>query len=487
MKFHLGYILGLFAIALAGSAGYISVVGWGKLFAGEAVIVMIVMTVIESAKIITTIYLHRYGKKTIPKVKGKNKFFHFFKRLLSLRTYLVIGVMATMFLTSVGIYGFLTGAYQETANKMEIHEGEVSILAGKRDIFKDKIVDNSEIKEDKSYMIDNLVQQRMQQQTRLDSLLANEHWQNAKRTREALDETNNQIKKLTQDIDTIVARNSSLRDSVSSYQVQILELESTSEVTGEVGPLKYVSTLTGRPMNSIINWIVLIIIFIFDPMAISLVLASNKVFDLNSPRSDTSDDEPTEPPDDDPRLPVLFSGNEPLSGEMLEALDEVMLAQAKDEPDPDLMVDLDPEIASALDSFDKISGTDEPEKERFNPIIDSINEEDTTEEEGEIDETKGNENLDNELKKRIESLQKDKLPEEQIAENKEELRKTIEKKDAVVPTGEIKREDIKEIREEDRGYSVKVPPPKNTVERIGSNKEVRSDEPDRFVYKKGKK
>ena len=141
MKLHLGYILGLFAIALATSAGYVSVVGWGKLFAGEATIVMIIMGIIEAAKIITTIYLHRYGKRK-PRVEGVSRFKHFFKGVLSLKTYLVVGVMSTMFLTSVGIYGFLTGAYQDTANKMELHDGEVLILEGKRDIFQVKIEDN---------------------------------------------------------------------------------------------------------------------------------------------------------------------------------------------------------------------------------------------------------------------------------------------------------------------------------------------------------
>ena len=66
MKLHLGYVLGLFAIALASIAGYVSVVGWGKLFAGEATVVMVLMTILESAKIITTIYLHRYSKTLAP-------------------------------------------------------------------------------------------------------------------------------------------------------------------------------------------------------------------------------------------------------------------------------------------------------------------------------------------------------------------------------------------------------------------------------------
>jgi hypothetical protein len=305
-KLHLGHILAFFAAALALSAAYISVIGWGKLFAGSATIVMIVMGIIEIAKVVTTIYLHKYSKKTRAgqdiDVSGKwyNQLIprtrRFFKRMFSLNTYLTLGVIATMTLTSVGIYGFLTNAYQETANKMEIQDGEVSILEGKKFIFEEKIEGNNEIADSKTKRITQLSDLRTQQESRLDSLIANNHWTNVNRTRQDIEKANDEIQKLTGDIDELNMANSSLADSVSHYQVSILELKAGSDIAGEIGPLKYISTLTGRPMDSIINYLVLIIIFIFDPMAISLVLATNKVFELNKEEEETPGPPKMEPP-----------------------------------------------------------------------------------------------------------------------------------------------------------------------------------------------
>jgi hypothetical protein len=57
-----------------------------------------------------------------------------------------------------------------------------------------------------------------------------------------------------------------------------LATESNAELAGELGPLKYIAKLTGTAMDKIINWFLMIIIFVFDPLAISLVIAANFAF-----------------------------------------------------------------------------------------------------------------------------------------------------------------------------------------------------------------
>jgi hypothetical protein len=69
-----------------------------------------------------------------------------------------------------------------------------------------------------------------------------------------------------------------VNDSIFSLENQILEVKVNSETTSELGPLKYISKLTGQPMDKIINWFLLVIIFVFDPLAISLVIAANFAF-----------------------------------------------------------------------------------------------------------------------------------------------------------------------------------------------------------------
>ena len=73
-------------------------------------------------------------------------------------------------------------------------------------------------------------------------------------------------------------------DSLQKFQLQVLNLDNNNEVAGELGPLQYLSGLTGTPMDKIINWLLLIIIFVFDPLAISLVVAANFAFDKAYPK-----------------------------------------------------------------------------------------------------------------------------------------------------------------------------------------------------------
>jgi hypothetical protein len=80
------------------------------------------------------------------------------------------------------------------------------------------------------------------------------------------------------------AKREIVADSLQKYQLNILELQSNNEIAAELGPLQYLSGLTGIPMDKIINVLLLIIIFVFDPLAISLVVAANFAFDKAYPR-----------------------------------------------------------------------------------------------------------------------------------------------------------------------------------------------------------
>ena len=81
-----------------------------------------------------------------------------------------------------------------------------------------------------------------------------------------------------------------MTDSINSIEVKSLTVETESDLAGELGPLKYLSELTEVPMNRIINYLLLIIIFVFDPLAISLVIAANFAFDKIKPKKKEVDD-----------------------------------------------------------------------------------------------------------------------------------------------------------------------------------------------------
>jgi hypothetical protein len=82
----------------------------------------------------------------------------------------------------------------------------------------------------------------------------------------------------TQTEDKLNSKIDIINDSIFSIESKILDIKTNNTIAGELGPLKYLANLTGYSMDKIINWFLLIIIFVFDPLAISLVIAANFAF-----------------------------------------------------------------------------------------------------------------------------------------------------------------------------------------------------------------
>jgi len=263
MKIKFKYITLILALSVAGCAAYFSVWGLSQLFAGASTAVIIMATVLEVGKIATTTALHTYWGKLS---KG-------------LRIYLTLSVGILMLITSAGIYGFLSNAYQMTANKLEIQDAELSILSDKKEVFDKKVLSNQIIIDNKTIRINQLSSLRLTQETRLDNNKSNRAKSNA---RGDITIANTEIQKLTNEIDELNIKNGVLSDSISSYAVKSLELNSNSEISGEVGPLKYIAELSGMSMANIVNYMILLIIFVFDPLAVALVIMTNKIFMIES-------------------------------------------------------------------------------------------------------------------------------------------------------------------------------------------------------------
>ena len=89
----------------------------------------------------------------------------------------------------------------------------------------------------------------------------------------------------------INTRVDNLNQQLFDYETEIVEIRSNSEIGSELGPLKYLSGLTGLPMDKIINYLLLTIIFVFDPLAISLVVAANFAFEQLKPKKEDMEEE----------------------------------------------------------------------------------------------------------------------------------------------------------------------------------------------------
>lgn len=261
MKNKFKYLLGFSALMVSACSAYFSVFGLSQLFSGSKLAVIIMASVLEVGKIITATALHKYWKELA----------------FGLKYYLSICVIVLMLITSAGIYGFLTDSYQRTANKLEIHGIELSVLDNKKIMFEKNISDNERIIVTNNKRIDQLTNIRNTQENRIDSAKTNKAKDKA---RNDISIATNEIQKLSNDISSITIKNEILSDSVNHYNIKSLNLKSGSEVAAEVGPLKYVAELTGLGMNKVVNYLILLLIFVFDPLAIALILITNKIFSI---------------------------------------------------------------------------------------------------------------------------------------------------------------------------------------------------------------
>lgn len=255
MKFNT-FLLGFVALCVAGSAAAFSVTGLSQLFAGASLAIIIMAGSLETAKLVVASYLHNRWSE-ISKL---------------MRTYLVTAVIVLVVITSAGIYGFLTAAYQTTADELQILDRQLETIELKKDRFQEQLDDLGDEQEQLNQSITNLTQGLANNQIQYTDSLGNVITTTSSSTRQALtDQLNDQKEQRT----FIRQRIEAVSDSVTSLDVQALEFQQGNEVAAEVGPLRYMADITGLPMSSIVNYFALLIIFVFDPLAVAMVISFN--------------------------------------------------------------------------------------------------------------------------------------------------------------------------------------------------------------------
>ena len=259
-------IIAISALSVSASAAFYSVSGLSKLFAGASFEVIIMAGSLEFAKLITASLLYQYWD-TINK---------------TLRTYLSIATIVLVLITSMGIYGFLSAAYQETYSKLSTIENQKGFIQNKIDFYQNDVTRYDEEIKRISSNISTLSNAKASTIQVRDTSVSGGFRQTISTTELRMAQNRINIeeenRKLAQSKRIIAS------DSLQKFQLQVLELDNNTEVAGELGPLQYLSSLTGYPMDKIINVLLLIIIFVFDPLAISLVVAANFAFDKAYPK-----------------------------------------------------------------------------------------------------------------------------------------------------------------------------------------------------------
>ena len=261
------FIIATSALSVSASAAFYSVSGLSKLFAGAAFAVIIMATSLEVAKLVIASLLYQY-RKTIPRL---------------LKYYLSVAAVVLVLITSMGIYGFLSSAYQETAAKAGSIDSQIALIETKRDNVKgqlavyneEKTSINTAVSDLRSGLSNNKIQYRDRETGQIITTTSSS-------TRRALEKQLDQAIIRQTEINTKV---DVLNEQLFEYETEIVEVKSSNDIAGELGPLKYLSGLTGIPMDKIINYLLLTIIFVFDPLAIALVIAANFAFEKLIPKT----------------------------------------------------------------------------------------------------------------------------------------------------------------------------------------------------------
>lgn len=240
----INYIALLVALTLSGVAGWYSIIGLTAIFSASFWPVVIMGTTLEVGKVVTTAWLHR-NWQTAPK---------------TIKYYLTTAVVVLMFITSMGIFGFLSRAHiEQTAST-----ADNTVLIQQID---DKIErENKKIKDAETVVaqLDNAVKvlQDAQRLRGKDGAIAVREGQ--KEERAALQSV----------IDLSLKEIDKLQTERTTLAVEQTKLEA------EVGPLKYIAELIysdadKNQLEAAVRWVIIILVLVFDPLAILLLIAAN--------------------------------------------------------------------------------------------------------------------------------------------------------------------------------------------------------------------
>ena len=231
--------LGISALLIAGSAGFFSVFGLSKLFAGAALSVIIMAGSLELGKLVTAAFLYRYWDKI-----------NYFQKV-----YLSIAVVTLILITSAGIFGYLSNAYQGATVSFEKQSNK---LLANEDRLEQLLEDKSFLKEELDIQVSDLP----------------DNYITAKR--KLREEYNPRIQSVNDEILRV-------KGEIGDLKVELVE-------TGvDVGPAIYLARVFDTDVDSVVKFFIFILIFVFDPLAVMLVVAFNQALILREDKKDTGE------------------------------------------------------------------------------------------------------------------------------------------------------------------------------------------------------
>lgn len=233
----LKYLVGFSALIIAGCAAYFSVTGLGVLFSGAAVSVMVMASALEVAKLVAATYL----KQEWENIKGFNKW------------YLTSAVALLMLITSAGIFGYLSNAFQSQSLKLQQVDREVLV-------YTTKIEQNTAQITQLNTQLGNL---SSTQNTILDKGKVNS------RLLRSIDQKDRQVSQINKKIGELQDQNAKNNEEINKIKVSNLDLEK------EVGGFRFIAEAFGMELKNVVKFFIFLIVIVFDPLAVALIIAFN--------------------------------------------------------------------------------------------------------------------------------------------------------------------------------------------------------------------
>lgn len=253
-------------------AAVFSVTGIAKLFAGAALSAGVMAAALELGKIVSISFLYQYWKE-IPR---------------TLKSYLSVAALVLMVITSAGIYGYLSAAYATVAAEpmklsADIQTADRRIKTLEQDINR------------KNQRLEQLIDLRSQQENRLDNLITKSTTGNSSAVRAAqsgLTAADRNVTTLQNEISKLSEQRDSLAGITIAKQVEI-------QTDADIGTFVYIAKILGTDLDTVVKWFTLIIVLVFDPLAVALVIAVNFLLKNNNIKNinieDVKQEIPTEP------------------------------------------------------------------------------------------------------------------------------------------------------------------------------------------------
>ena len=240
----LKYLVGLSAIVVAGCAAYFSVTGLGVLFAGATISVMVMAGSLEFAKLVAATYL----KQQWDNIKGFNKW------------YLATSVATLMLITSAGIFGYLSNAFQQQNLELQKVERDIAV-------YQTQITKNDAEIARYTTQLNNQQNIRNSQESNLSKQIDNNR--STSRVSQMIRSADKEIASVSNRIDELTIQNNVALDSINAIKNNNIELER------EVGGFRFVAEAFNVPLNDVVKFFILIIVLVFDPLAVALIIAFN--------------------------------------------------------------------------------------------------------------------------------------------------------------------------------------------------------------------